>query len=58
MARKVDCEHLERVITMQGTTLYMDFPSCGLIHQKCIGKECPFHPHNSKEKKNDAKRKR
>lgn len=41
--KKKECEHLEHVITMQGTTLYLDFPLCALIRKKCIGKECPFH---------------
>lgn len=47
--KKKECEHLEHVITMQGTTLYLDFPRCALIHKKCIGKECPFHPETKKE---------
>lgn len=49
--KKKECEHLEHVITYQGTTLYLDFPRCALIHEKCIGKECPFHPKQAKGEK-------
>ncbi len=49
--KKKECEHLEHVITMQGTTLYLDFPRCALIHKKCVGKKCPFHPKTSGGKK-------
>ena len=53
---KKECENLEHVVTMQGTTLLLDYPRCSLLQRKCAGASCPFHPEHSKRRQRKVKR--